>query len=106
MDNTYTESDWKLFRKRIAGWQEAYTGRLNREYVAILSGDGMPSDRFWALEKRVNTDKHAAGVFVEMRRSRLVRNLVQLLSEGAICEDDLEGFSDGLRASVMYLQHD
>lgn len=106
MSDVYTEADWKLFRARIGGWQEAYMERLNREYVAILTGDGKPSDRFWALEERINTDKHDAGVCVERRRSRLVKNLAQLLYDGAICEDDLEGFSDGLRASVMYLQHD
>lgn len=33
------ESDWKLFRKKLPGWQERYMDCLNREYIQILSGD-------------------------------------------------------------------
>ena len=25
------EADWKLFRNRLPGWQEAYMARLNKE---------------------------------------------------------------------------
>ena len=28
-----TEKDWKLFKSKIADWQEAYMGRLNKEYI-------------------------------------------------------------------------
>ena len=30
-NNWESKRDWILFRERIAGWQEAYIGRLNRE---------------------------------------------------------------------------
>ena len=33
----FTEADWKLFRKKIAGWQEAYMEKLVREYMDLLS---------------------------------------------------------------------
>ena len=104
MNNAYTERDWKLFRERIAGWQEAYMERLIGDYVAILTSGGNPSDRFWALERRVNADRNAAGVIVEMKRSRLTSNLAQLLREGAITEDDLDGFSDSLRETLSYVR--
>ena len=104
MNNAYTERDWKLFRERIAGWQEAYMERLIGDYMAILTSDGNPSDRFWALERRVNADRDAAGVVVDMRRSRLVSNLAQLLREGAITEDDLDSFSDSLRERLSYVR--
>ncbi len=39
-------SDWKLFRKRLSIWQESYMERLNQEYIQILSGDGLASDKF------------------------------------------------------------
>ena len=45
-----TNQDWKLFRSRLPNWQEAYMNRLNQEYAKILSGEGTPSDKFWALE--------------------------------------------------------
>ena len=34
------EADWRLFRSRLPIWQEAYMERLNREYIALLSGTG------------------------------------------------------------------
>ena len=51
------EKDWKLFRSRIPDWQEAYMDRLNHEYIELLSGEGNPSDKFWALEERIREDK-------------------------------------------------
>ena len=47
------EKDWKLLRKKIGGWQEAYMDRLNQEYLKILQDETTaPSQKFWALEKR------------------------------------------------------
>ena len=91
-----TESDWKLFRARIAGWQEAHMEKLNREYVELLSADGTASEKFWALDRRIREDRRSAGVVVEMRRSVLHLNLCRLLAEGVIGLEDLDGFSDDL----------
>lgn len=63
-----TESDWKLFRKRLPGWQESYMEKLVGEYMGMLSGEGLASEKFWALEKRVNEDKRrpkSLGEFAE-----------------------------------------
>ena len=38
--NKFSEKDWKLFRKKISGWQEAYMEKLNREYIALLNEEG------------------------------------------------------------------
>ena len=100
MEKEYTEHDWKLFRSRIAKWQERYMERLIREYIDILEKDGAASKRFWALEKRIHNDKRKAGVTVELRHSRLVENMVSLYHEGAITDSDLEGFSDQLVEKV------
>jgi len=32
-----TKKDWTLFRNKIAGWQENYMDRLNKEYVELIS---------------------------------------------------------------------
>lgn len=40
------EQDWKLFRKKLPGWQENYMAQLNREYQEILAQDKKPSDIF------------------------------------------------------------
>ena len=67
--NKFSEKDWKIFRSKIAGWQETYMDKLNKEYIEILSGDGKPSEKFWALEKRIKADKKDCGVQCEMSRS-------------------------------------
>jgi len=97
------ESDWKLFRKRLPGWQENYMDRLNQEYIQILSGPGDPSDKFWELEKRIREDRKCVGVTADMRRSQMYFSLISLASDGAITEKDLEGFSDELVEAVKYL---
>lgn len=99
-EQRFTEKDWKLFRSKIADWQESYMNRLNREYIDILSGDAIPSDKFWKLDKRIREDKKKAGVQLRMSRSKLIYNIVSLLNEGAICFQDLEDFSDGLKETV------
>lgn len=43
----FTEKDWKLFRDKVPGWQEACMDRLNKEYVKLLSEDTSPSEKFW-----------------------------------------------------------
>ena len=102
--NGYTEADWKLFRARIGGWQEAYMERLIKEYEAILSGEGNPSDKFWKLERRIREDKRSPGVQLEMKRSRLRFNLLLLLNDGVISLDDLNEFSDELKESMYFRQ--
>lgn len=102
MEEIYTEQDWKLFRSRIARWQEAYMERLVAEYTALLTGEGRASDKFWELEKRLRGDREKAGVCVDMRRSKLVWNLIELMQEGAIASEDLEGFSERVRQTVEH----
>ena len=98
----YTEADWKLFRKRVAEWQEACMERLNQQYVQILTSDQLPSERFWAVWDRIQKDTELLGVSCDMRRSQLTLNLTTLILEGTIGLDDLEGFSDGLRDHVTH----
>ena len=31
--NKFSEKDWKLFRSKLPGWQEAYMEKLNQEYM-------------------------------------------------------------------------
>jgi hypothetical protein len=97
-----TEKDWILFRKKIAGWQEAYMDRLNKEYVELLRSDATPSEKFWTLDKRIKQDKKKTGVMIGMSRSKLVYNILSLLEEGAIKPEDLEGFSDDLREKIAW----
>ena len=95
-----SERDWKLFRRKIVDWQEAYMDRLNKEYIEILSVEGNPSDKFWKLEERIKTDKKTCGVQCEMSRSNQFYIMMSLLNDGAITMDDLNDFSDELKDMI------
>ena len=100
-NNWESKRDWILFRERIAGWQEAYIGRLNREYIELLSRDGPETEKFRELDRRLHRDKNRIGVQTEMRSSGLLADLCRLINEGAIVYDDLDGFSEELRENVI-----
>ena len=100
--NRFSEKDWKLFRSKIVGWQEAYMEKLNKEYAAILTGEGKASDKFWEIEKRIREDKKDCGVQCEMSRSNQFYIMLSLLKEGAITLDDLEDFSDDLKETMKH----
>ena len=105
MEAKYTERDWKLFRSRLPQWQEAYMEKLNEEYIALLTGDGKASDKFWELEKRLREDRKCVGVCAEMSRSKLIWNLLALLGEGAITWADLDGFSKEILEVLEHFIH-
>lgn len=86
----FPETDWKLFRSRVADWQEAYMDRLNKEYIELLSGEGNASEKFWALEERINKDKKDKGVILRKSRSQMLSNILSLIEEGAIGYEDLD----------------
>ena len=99
----FTKKDWALFREKVADWQEAYMDKLNKEYIELLTGDGRPSEKFWALEERIRNDKKDTGVQLRMSRFNCIYNIVSLLNEGAITMEDLEEFSDELKERVHFI---
>ena len=96
----FTKKDWTLFRSKIVEWQEAYMDCLNKEYIEILNGDEAPSEKFWTLEKRLHEDKKDRGVRIEMSRSEMIYNILDLIDEGAIEFDDLSEFSEELQENI------
>lgn len=100
-----SKSDWKLFRARIAEWQESYMERLVKEYIYMLNGTGNASDKFWELEERIKKDKKHPGVMLELSKGNMIFDIVALINSGVITVADLEGFSDELRESVDFLLH-
>ena len=99
MENV-NEQDWKLFRKKLPVWQEAFMGKLIEEYAVILSKNILPSEKFWELEKRIFHDKEKVGVNAIMNRSGMIENIYSLLSEGAITKNDLSDFSEELQNKI------
>lgn len=75
---------------------------MNKEHIALLSGEENASDKFWKLEKRIRKDKKDCGMQCEMSRSNQFYILLSSLNEGAITFDDLEGFSDDLKDTMKH----
>ena len=104
MQKEFKETDWKLFGKKLPGWQETFMAKLNKEYISILSRDQNASDNFWELEKRIREDKRKTGVLArDIRRSNMLSLMMELLREGAINAEDLDGFSEDLRERIIAL---
>lgn len=101
-EQRFTKKDWTLFKTKIVDWQESYMDRLNREYIELLSGDGDPSDKFWALDKRIRADRRRPGVLLQMRRTDFIYNLMALINDGVIGIEDLADFSDDLKETVKF----
>ena len=96
------ERDWKLFRKMLPEWQERHMTKLLDEYMALLTSQDCPSEKFWALHDRIKDDKKSPGVIVNgSRRSSMTFELVQLVMDGVISVDELDGFSEDLQAHVI-----
>ncbi len=98
-----TKRDWKLFREKLPDWQEAYMEKLVKEYMELLAGEGLASDKFWELEKRIKKDKKDPGVILEMSKSNMLFDLYALLRDGAITMEDLDEFSDNVKESVKLM---
>ena len=101
----FQEKDWKLFRKKLPGWQEDYMGKLCHIYIDILSKDANPSSRFWELSDRMKKDKRNPGVIIDdMSRSQMWGHILELYDFGVITMDDLSEFSDSLKKTIAFLR--
>lgn len=99
-----SKKDWKLFREKLAGWQENYMDKLTKEYIDLLSDENKnASDKFWELEKRTKKDKKHPGVIMEMSKSEAIWNMIYLIRLNVIAYDDLANFSDDLKESVAMI---
>ncbi len=98
-----SKADWQLFREKLPEWQENYMDRLIQEYVFLLNEEKASSEKFWELEKRINSDKRSPGVSVQYRKSDVLSILLGLIRDGVICFDDLIQFSDDLRDTVKII---
>lgn len=98
-----SKRDWKLFRVKIAEWQESYMERLVKEYIELLSGTGRASEKWWELDKRIRKDRKNPGVIIELNKGDMIYDVTYMIRLGVITLDDLEDFSDEFRESVAFL---
>ncbi len=98
-----SKTDWKLYRRRIGEWQEAYMEKLIQEYVQLLSAEEKASDKFWMLEKRIKQDRKHPGIIIEMNKGNMIFDIVSLINLGVITMEYLDGFSEELKERVEEL---
>ena len=95
------EKDWKLFKKKLGDWQEAYMDKLIEEYKDILNSDTSSSDKYWTLRKKIYNDYKSPSVLArDVSRSNMFIILLGLLRDEAITMDDLDEFSDELKEDI------
>jgi hypothetical protein len=104
MDMEPTKKDWKMYRNKIALWQESYMEKLIQEYMTLLNDDLPASTKFWELEKKIKQDKKKPGVILELRKRDMLFDIIRLINDGVITMDDLSDFTDELRENVKILQ--
>lgn len=98
-----SKTDWKLYRSRIAEWQEAYMEKLIQEYVQLLSVEEKASDKFWMLEKRIKQDRKHPGIIIEMNKGNMIFDIVSLINLSVITMENLDWFSEELKERVEEL---
>ena len=75
--------------------------KLIKEYVDFLKGDGLASDKFWELEKKIKKDKKNPGVLLQdVRRSNFHMHLASFVRCEVISMVDLEEFSDETKETI------
>ena len=95
------EKDWKLFKKKLGGWQEVYMDKLIEEYKSILNSDVSSFDKYCTLRKKIYDDYKSPGVLArDVSRSNMLWILLGLLRDEAITMDDLDEFSDELKEDI------
>lgn len=95
------ESDWKLLKKMLPDWQEAYMEKLLEGYADVIASQGVASERFWELDRRLKEDKKNTGVIIyDLRRSNAIDGIISLIDDGVITFDDLKDFSDGTKDEI------
>lgn len=98
-----SKRDWKLYREKIGEWQEHYMEKLVKEYADYLCSDLPASTKFWEMEKRIKRDRKTPGVCIELRKSDMFWDIARLIHDKVISMDDLEEFSDELKAAVALI---
>jgi len=108
MSHDSSEADWKLFRKMREAALEQFCERALNEVGGLISASEKSChERYLDVYRRLaDRDKELARAFDGPRRSRMVSQLTQLFLLGLIGHEDLAGFSDNTRQTVVSIVED
>ena len=95
-------SDWNAFRRRVPEWRERYLRLKNEELVGLLRDEALtPTERFWQAKERMAEEARVLRACLDGHSKGKVAWYLSLMhGHGMIGNDDLDEFSEGLRATV------
>jgi hypothetical protein len=105
MNPAIPESDWREFKRVHQLLLERFCQRTLDELAALLQAkEGSTHDRYLRVYKLVERrDEEVARAFDDFRRSTAVLQLVVMRGMGLLADEDLKGFSERTRQTVLAL---
>jgi hypothetical protein len=95
------ESDWKVVRRLHGVALERYCQRVLEEVKVATACNDSYHDCYLKLYQLIrDRDKTMARVFDDLRRSNAVLLLLAIVNEGLLTDDELNQFSQELRARI------
>ena len=95
------ESDWKVFRKLHNVALERFCERLLEQVRRTVDGEGSYHERYLKLSKLLHRrTKAMAAAFDDVRRSRAMILLSNIIDEGLLTDEELNEFSLELREHI------
>lgn len=100
------ESDWKIFKSLVHEWRERYFCNRNKEIVALLNRDENTfTENFWdAIERMQEIEGIVRACLDDHRRSSMLSSLILMRFHTMITNEDLDRFSEQLRARIATLE--
>ena len=98
------ESDWKTFSKMVPELRERYLREKNAELIAILQApDKTSTEQFWDAEEHCRKEaKILRYCLIGHSRSKMYLFMGSMLKYGMLRKEDLEPFSEELRAHLTH----
>lgn len=100
--NQQVESDWKRFRALVPELRERYLRDRNAELICILEDEALtPTEKFWTASERMDgIGGILRSCLDDHRRSNMMHSLRLMYCHGMISDEDLNGFSEGVRERI------
>lgn len=78
-------------------------GAIGKKYIVLLSSNEPASTKFWKLEKRIKNDNKNPGVVLQLRKSSMIFDIVEMINLKVISLDDVEDFSEEFKDRIKTL---
>lgn len=106
MKHEFQESDWKRFRAIVPELREHYIVERNAELLEIFNDEKLSqTERFWEVKDRQD---EIAGILKSCldghTRSKMVFFMQVMYRHQMLMDEDMGGFSEGVRERVLVMK--